>query len=197
MMAKTDESPKSNHELPRTWEDLLAAHRAGRPLEYLLFWGHTPPVDGQVGPHVLSQWWPAAFEVDGERYATAEHFMMAAKARLFDDAEARSRVFAAASPADAKAIGRSVRGFESARWAAHRFELVVTGNVAKFSADPALEQYLLQTGDAIFVEASPRDRIWGIGLGRNNPAATDPTRWRGQNLLGFALVEVRARLRGG
>ena len=73
-------------------------------------------------------------------------------------------------------------------------DIVVAGNLAKFEQNVALERYLLGTGDAVLVEASPRDRIWGIGMGASNPDAQNPERWRGGNLLGFALMEVRARL---
>jgi len=82
------------------------------------------------------------------------------------------------------------------RWSAARFELVVAGNIAKFGQNQPLRDYLLSSGDAILVEAAPRDRFWGIGLGRDHPALHDPLRWRGRNLLGFALVTVRAVLRG-
>jgi ribA/ribD-fused uncharacterized protein len=93
-------------------------------------------------------------------------------------------------------IGRSVRNYDDGQWSAARFDLVVAGNIAKFGQNPPLREHLLGSDDAILVEAAPRDTIWGIGLGRENPAAHDPLRWRGLNLLGFALVKVRASLRG-
>lgn len=180
--------------LPTTLTELCAAHQAGERFDYLPFWGHTPPADGRVGPHVLSQWWLASFEVEGVRYASAEHFMMASKARVFGDDDALARVLRSPDPAAAKRIGREVRGFDSALWQARSFELVVEGNLHKFRANRELGDYLLSTAPALLVEASPRDRIWGIGLGPSNPDARDPTRWRGRNLLGFALTEVRRQL---
>jgi ribA/ribD-fused uncharacterized protein len=120
--------------------------------------------------------------------------MMAEKARLFGDGEAVQAILAAATPGEAKKLGRTVRDFDDTIWNAARFDLVVRGNVAKFGQDPALRDYLLGTRNRILVEASPRDRIWGIGLGAANERATDPTRWRGHNLLGFALMEARTRL---
>jgi ribA/ribD-fused uncharacterized protein len=161
-----------------------------------MFWGHQPQPDGSVGKGVLSQWWPCRFTVDGVDYASAEHWMMAGKARLFGDEASVPPILAARTPAEAKSLGRLVRGFDEERWAAERFELVVRGNVAKFGQDPALRAYLLGTGGRVLVEASPRDRVWGIGLGAAHEAATDPARWRGENLLGFALMEARARLAG-
>ncbi|MEU5169494.1 NADAR family protein [Streptomyces mutomycini] len=178
--------------------DLLLARTArGESLKYLPFWGHRPRVDGRLGESCLSQWWPAPFTVDSVTYASAEHWMMAGKARLFGDAEAEARAVAAGSPAAAKEVGRLVRGFDDGLWARERFALVVAGSVHKFGQDPALRGYLLGTGERVLVEASPMDRIWGIGLTKDDPRTADPASWRGLNLLGFALMEARARLRAG
>jgi len=174
---------------------LIREVEEGLQPDYMLFWGHRQKRDGIVDPSCLSQWFPIAFEVAGERYATAEHWMMASKASLFADAAMRRRILKTTDPGEAKALGRKVRGFDDARWAAARYEIVVEGSVHKFASHPKLRDFLLATGDRVLVEASPRDRIWGIGLGRNNTDATNPSRWRGQNLLGFALMEARARLR--
>ncbi|MER6689160.1 NADAR family protein [Streptomyces minutiscleroticus] len=174
---------------------LVAAVRSGARVKYLHFWGHTPPRDGRVGPACLSQWWPSPFTVDGVEYATAEHWMMAAKARLFEDAEAERSVLAAGHPAQAKKAGRLVRGFDGAVWERERFGVVVEGSVHKFAAHDDLRAYLLGTGGRVLVEASPLDRIWGIGLAADDERAGDPARWRGLNLLGFALMEARGRLR--
>ncbi|MEV6523663.1 NADAR family protein [Longispora sp. NPDC051575] len=163
-------------------------------MKYLFFWGHRPQPDGSVGPGCLSQWWPAPFTVDGVRYGTAEHFMMAGKARLFGDTETAARILDAGGPGAVKALGRQVRGFDQATWEAHRLEIVVAGNVAKFGQHPALKTYLLGTRNRVLVEASPLDRIWGIGLAADDPRAADPTRWRGLNLLGVALMSARDQL---
>src|SRR6185369_3806578 len=101
---------------------LVAAVRRGLRPEYLMFWGHRPTANAAVGRECLSQWWPAPFEVDGDRYATAEHFMMAEKARLFGDGETRNRILHAPTPDAAKRLGREVRGFKEDRWAASRFD---------------------------------------------------------------------------
>ncbi|GAA4558459.1 NADAR family protein [Streptomyces collinus] len=175
-------------------EALIRAVRAGARVGYLHFWGHRPRPDGRIGASCLSQWWPAPFTVDGVAYATAEHWMMAAKARLFEDAAAERAALAAGHPAEAKKAGRLVRGFDEAVWARERFRIVVEGSVHKFGAHPELLAYLLGTGDRVLVEASPVDRVWGIGLAANDEAAMDPERWRGPNLLGFALMEARERL---
>jgi ribA/ribD-fused uncharacterized protein len=132
--------------------------------------------------------------VDGVDYPSAEHWMMAGKARLFEDEEALARILEAATPAEAKNLGRTVRGFDDERWAAACFGLVAAGNAAKFGQDPALRAYLLGTAGRVLVEASPRDRVWGIGLAAGDPRALDPRQWRGGNLLGFALMQARSEL---
>ncbi|GEC06443.1 hypothetical protein SSP24_40980 [Streptomyces spinoverrucosus] len=174
---------------------LVREVRAGARIKYLHFWGHRPRPDGRIGPSCLSQWWPSPFTVDGVEYATAEHWMMAGKARLFDDAEAERRVLAAGHPAEAKKAGRLVRGFDEAVWERERFRIVAEGSVHKFAAHADLREFLLGTGERVLVEASPVDRVWGIGLAADDEAASDPERWRGPNLLGFALMEARERLR--
>lgn len=173
---------------------VLAAEAAGQHTDYLFFWGHQPQRDGSTGPGCLSQWWPAPFTVEGVTYPTAEHWMMAGKARLFRDDQALAAVLAAASPKAAKAAGRSVRGFDERAWAAARFDLVVDGNLAKFRHHPELGVFLAATRPRVLVEASPRDRIWGIGMTAGSPDAPNPSRWRGTNLLGFALMNVRDQL---
>jgi ribA/ribD-fused uncharacterized protein len=179
----------------RDVEALLAFTRAGGRPKYVLFWGHTPKTGEAVGKHVFSQWFEAPFTIGGVTYPTAEHWMMAEKARLFGDGEALDRILAAGNPGAAKKLGREVRGFDEQAWNAARWEIVVRGNHAKFGQHSELREYLLNTGDRVLVEASPVDRIWGIGLAQDDAAAENPELWRGLNLLGFALMEARARLR--
>ena len=169
---------------------------AGESFKYVFFWGHTPPDEG-VNASCFSQWFEAGFELDGVRYKTAEHYMMAGKARLFDDPGKLAEIIDSDHPGEAKKLGRQVHNFDQEAWSRERSVIVVAGNVAKFSQNPELGAYLLGTGERVLVEASPRDRIWGIGMGKRNPDATDPRKWRGQNLLGFALMEVRTTLRAG
>ncbi|KAA2262348.1 NADAR family protein [Solihabitans fulvus] len=176
---------------PRSVAELVAAERRGARLKFLFFWGHRPQTGGGVGPGCLSQWWPARFTVDGVAYATAEHYMMAGKARLFGHERMVARILDASSPGEAKALGRQVRGFAEDVWARHRFDLVVAANRAKFGQHPELLDYLRGTGRRILVEASPVDRVWGIGLAADDERAASPSRWRGENLLGFALMAVR------
>ncbi|MFF0447059.1 NADAR family protein [Streptomyces sp. NPDC004609] len=175
--------------------ELIQQVSSGERVTYLHFWGHTPRADGRLGPSCLSQWWPSPFVVDGVRYATAEHWMMAAKARLFGDPEAERQAIDAKSPAQAKSAGRLVRGFDEEVWQRERFGIVRSGSLHKFGQDGGLRDFLLATGERVLVEASPRDRVWGIGLSASSPRAHDPAQWRGLNLLGFALMEARTSLR--
>lgn len=224
--------------LPRNLKELRERWRSGERFEFFLFYGHKPPEAG-VDASCLSQWFAQGFDVDGVRYRTAEHWMMAEKARLFGDDEMLAEILESETPREAKALGRKVRNFDPDVWNEHKFEIVVRGNLAKFGQHAGLQKFLKGTrsqqagslllaaesraaysveaetsdeeavrekrpaydlGEAndvpgpILVEAAGRDCIWGIGLGRKNPKSLDPMQWRGQNLLGFALTEVRERL---
>lgn len=179
---------------PRSTRDLPAYFAQGHHPEYLLFWGHQAPKAG-VNKSCFSQWFEAGFKLDGIRYRTAEHFMMAGKARLFDDTATCERILAARTPGEAKKLGREIGGFDEAAWVAAQLDIVTQGNIAKFAQNPALGAFLLGTGHQVLVEASPVDPIWGIGLAATDPAAQDPRAWRGLNLLGFALMAARDALR--
>lgn len=179
---------------PYTLADLKTAYQRKEKLKYLYFWGHTPKHKNEIDKAIFSQWYPAPFEIDGIRYATAEHYMMAEKARLFGADDIRRQIIASAHPKQAKDLGRQVIGFKNDIWNACRFDIVCEGNRAKFIQHPDLKRFLLGTGSRILVEASPVDAIWGIGLAQDDPRAQNPLQWRGLNLLGFALMKVRDEL---
>ncbi len=163
-------------------------------MKFLFFWGHTPAKDGSVTKSCFSQWWKASFSKEGETYKTAEHFMMAEKARLFQALEIRDEIIACEHPAAAKKLGRKVKGFDADIWDEHKYAIVKEANMLKFSQHDALKDFLVNTGSRILVEASPVDNIWGIGLAQDDPKAQNPHLWQGENLLGFALMEVRDQL---
>lgn len=150
---------------------------------FFLFW---------KGP--LSQWRHSEFIVSGIKYRTAEHWMMAGKARLFNDSETLKEILESKTPSEAKDLGRLVEGFDLEVWNEHCFDIVVQGNLHKFTQNPVLREHLMNTGSHILVEASPFDAIWGIGLAQDHPDADNPGKWKGQNLLGMALMKVRAVL---
>ena len=128
-------------------------------------------------------------------YCCMEQYLMAGKARLFEDSETEKKIMQSADPSEIKQLGRMVKGFDEDVWERFRVPIALTGNYYKFSQLKELRSYLLGTGDSLLAEASPYDDIWGIGLDQSNAAGVDVTGWRGQNLLGFALMEVREEIR--
>jgi ribA/ribD-fused uncharacterized protein len=164
-------------------------------IEFLFFWGHRPSDDGKVSKRCLSQWWKSSFTHDGVTYTSAEQWMMAQKAQLFGDSSTRHKILKTTETAQVKELGRKVIGFDQEQWDASKYSIVRKGNALKFSQHEGLKTFLLATGDKVIVEASPADKIWGIGLTESNPDASDPSKWLGQNLLGFALMEVRDLIR--
>jgi ribA/ribD-fused uncharacterized protein len=145
-------------------------------------------------PAPFGQWTDSPFSIEGVDYGCAEQLMMAEKARLFGDEATRQQILDTPDPRLHRSLGRKVRGFSEKAWIANREDIVYRGNIAKFSQNPTLLAALLETGDRTLVEASPYDRVWGIGLNSTDPRAEDPTQWRGLNLLGKTLMRVRAAL---
>ena len=163
--------------------------------KFLFFWGHQPSKDGIITKTCFSQWWESAFVVEGIEYNSAEHWMMAKKALLFDDETIFKKIIEVKSPAEAKKLGREVQNYNDEIWLKKRYQIVKEGNFHKFSQHHDLKEFLLNTKDRILVEASPVDAIWGIGMASDHQDINNPKKWRGLNLLGFALMEVRDELR--
>lgn len=143
---------------------------------------------------VFSQWYQRRFKVDGTEYDCAEQYMMAMKAKTFGDDEIHKDIMDATTPAEQKALGRRVKGFNADVWNSVCKDIAYKANLAKFS-DPKMTPYLLSTGDKEIVEANPFDKIWGIGLGMNYLDRFDKSKWRGTNWLGEVLMRVRETLR--
>jgi ribA/ribD-fused uncharacterized protein len=175
-------------------EALRRSVQAGARPKYVFFWGHTSS-NGGVGSECLSQWYPAPFEAYGHVFPTAEHFMMYRKAVLFEDDATAAQILNAPSPNAVKALGRTVKDFDESLWQSHRFTVVAEGSLRKFTANAALREFLVGTKERVLVEASPTDRVWGIGLSADDKHAKNPLLWRGLNLLGFALMVARLELR--
>lgn len=173
-------------------KELERRNNGKTPIIY--FWGHTPTPD-RLTAACLSQWFDCRFEVNGVTFHTTEQYMMAEKARLFGDDEVFEEIMTADHPSKYKKLGRKVRGFIPEIWDAKKYGIVVEGNKAKFSQIPEFKEYLLSTGDAVLAEASPYDKIWGIGLDSRKAEKGGVEDWRGENLLGCALMEVRDWLR--
>lgn len=159
--------------------------------KYLFFWGHTAHKNGIVTSSCLSQWWECDFEKDGLKFGSTEHWMMYQKALLFNDIEIAKQILKVSTPGEAKTLGRKVANFDNDTWNEHRMNIVIEGNCLKFAQNEDLKTFLLNTKQRVLVEASPVDEIWGVGLSKNSNKINDPNNWRGLNLLGFALMEVR------
>ncbi len=142
----------------------------------------------------FSQWFRCSFTDGGNTFNCAEQFMMHGKAVLFDDAEVAEKILTAAHPRDHTALGRKAKSFDDKVWKRSREQIVLAGNRAKFSQNPELKELLLATKGTELVEASPYDKIWGIGLAASDPRAHDPSQWKGQNLLGRILTQLREEL---
>lgn len=175
-------------------DSLQAFIGQGNTPEYVFFWGHRQS-GSSISKSCFSQWFPANFVVDSVQYKSAEHFMMAEKSKLFGDLESYQKIINATTPDEAKSLGRKVKGFVSDIWDENRFDIVVKGNLTKFSQNEPLKNYLLSTGSKILVEASPVDNIWGIGLAEADERAKNPALWQGLNLLGFALMQTRDQIK--
>lgn len=179
-------------------EALRKAYRDGARFSFCFFWGHTPSSGGRIDKSCLSQWWISPFTLDGTEYSCAEQYMMAEKARLFKDDKMLEAIMKAGHPQEMKTYGRKVKSFDKAIWEKECRAIVKKASLAKFTQNPLLGDYLKSTGSPILVEASPFDNVWGIGMGQDHPDASHPLKWRGTNLLGFVLTEVRDELsRGG
>lgn len=176
-------------------EQIRKAHLKGKKLKYKFFWGHQSSSDENISECCFSQWWNADFWSVSKTYCCMEQFMMANKAELFEDEEMREQILQSSNPKHIKALGRKVKNFDEAVWNKTKYSIVLNGNYLKFTQNPELKDFLLSTGDSIIAEASPYDSIWGIKMKQTDENILNPVKWRGKNLLGFALMEVRDEIR--
>lgn len=138
---------------------------------------------------------PAEFVLTNPRFNCSEQAFMYAKALFFNDFFVAGQILAEQTPNGQKKLGRAVKGFDADAWATASVPIVGSILYEKFTQNPGLQRALLATGDSVIAEASPRDRIWGIGMGASNPLARDMGQWKGENRLGRLLMEVRERIR--
>ena len=144
---------------------------------------------------IFSQWHPSSFTIDGVGYNCCEQYMMAKKALVFKDMEAYEAIMASKSPKEQKEIGRRVKNFNADVWAVFSRDIVYQANYAKFTQNPAMRDELMATGNLEIVEASPYDKIWGIGLHETDERAWDKSTWLGTNWLGIEIMKVRETLK--
>lgn len=142
----------------------------------------------------FSQWARIGFKIDGIYYNTAEQWMMASKARLFNDRKTLAKIMDAKTPREQKDLGREVRNFNETTWKSVARSIVYHGNMAKFTQNQHAKEELLATKGTTLVEASRYDRVWGIGLDAKDPRAKDRSQWLGKNWLGETLTKVRDRI---
>jgi ribA/ribD-fused uncharacterized protein len=179
--------------MKNTLENIIVRFKEKEELDFLFFWGHT--VKDEVTKSCFSQWFPCEFEENNIVYKTAEHYMMANKAKLFEDKEIFDKILKSETPNEAKSLGRKVKNFDAQIWDDYKYKIVKQANILKFSQNQEFKNFLLSTNDKIIVEASPYDKIWGIGMLESDENINNPLLWNGENLLGFALMEVRDELR--
>lgn len=141
----------------------------------------------------LSNWYPSVFTIAGVTFTSMEQYMMYCKACTFHDHGIASAILATDDVAEIKALGRKVTNYDDRYWNGIRQIVVYEGLLQKFQQNDDLQEQLCGTGNALLAECAVQDRIWGIGLSMHDPNRLDPSQWKGQNLLGYALMQVRDR----
>ena len=171
-------------------ESLMKIVEAGGQRRMKVIGFHNP--DEEYG--FLSNWYPSVFTVSDTEFSSMEQYMMYQKAVCFKDEEIAAMILKTNDPAEIKQLGRSVHNYSDHVWNGIRQIIIYEGLLTKFSQNDHLLRQLKDTGDAVLAECAVKDRIWGIGLSMSDPDRLDINKWKGQNLLGFALMMVRNRL---
>ena len=143
----------------------------------------------------LSNWYPSPFTLDGVAFSSMEQYMMYRKAVCFGDDKVAAQILVTEDVAEIKTLGRLVSGYDESLWNGVRQIVVYEGLLAKFSQNSESGEQLKKAGNTVLAECAVKDRIWGIGLSMRDPDRLDRAKWQGQNLLGYALMMVREKLR--
>lgn len=163
--------------------------------DYIFFFDSKPSNDGNITSACFSEWWPSKFTENGITYRTAGHYLLSWKAKLFSDVKTANEIIEKRFPKDVKALAKHIINFDSSVWKEYRYDIMKQGNYLKFSQNSALRQFLLSTGNSTIAAANPTDKVWGIGLAAHDSNAYKAQLWPGENLLGFALMQVRDELK--
>lgn len=142
----------------------------------------------------LSNWYLSRFTADGIEFSSMEQYMMYNKAIVFNDTNVANQILKTTDVAVIKQFGRTVANYDDNYWNGIRQIVVYDGLIQKFSQNSELKRMLADTGNSILAECAVRDRIWGIGLSMEDADRFDRTKWKGQNLLGYALMQVRNKI---
>lgn len=144
---------------------------------------------------IYSQWYMRSFKIDDIEYNCCEQYMMAKKAKIFCDDKNYDLIMNSSNPRDQKKYGRKINNFDLEEWKKHNYKIIVDANYAKFSQNEDLKKELLNTGNNIICEASPYDKIYGIGIKKSDPDVHDQSKWKGTNLLGKAIMDAREKIK--
>ncbi len=146
------------------------------------------------GDPTLSNWGPAPFTYKENKFYNSEQAFMWEKALCFGDTETANQILETSNPRTAKDLGRLVKNYDEKIWETKRFDAMFNVCLAKFSQNKPRLETLLSTGNKTIVEASPYDKVWGVGIHWTDDEILDENNWKGQNLLGRVLMKVREQL---
>ena len=175
-------------------EKLRKDFNTGKKIDFLFFYGHTNDKK-EVTKSSLSQWYIKDFKENDLVFNCMEKYMMYNKALLFDDKDIANKILNTNQPKAIKELGRKVKNFNDELWDKMKYKIVFTGNYYKFSQNADLRNFLLSTKNKVLVEASPYDKVWGIKMKYDDENIENPFCWKGENLLGFALMQVRDEIK--
>lgn len=176
-------------------DELKADFNKNKKIDFIFFWGHREAKNGEISKSCFSQWWKSDFKREDKIYSCMEQYMMYEKAKLFDDENTAKQIMESNNPKDIKSLGKKAKNFNQNLWDKYKYSIVLNGNYLKFIQNKSLMMFLFSTKNKILVEASPYDSIWGIKMSEKDDNIKNPLMWKGENLLGFALTEVREELK--
>lgn len=165
-----------------------------KPNQVVLFYGINNPFS-QFYPCKFTVTFSSEYKIDDEiTFTSAEQYMMYMKAIMFGDLKSTHKILGESCPKKIKILGRKIKNFDEEEWNHDKLKIVTQGNIYKFSQDPILKAILYNTKNKLLIEASPYDRVWGVGIGIKNKDIYDTDKWKGENLLGKALITARRHI---